>query len=116
MSGGQLHAIYWDGPDGAPHQLGPLNAPPDDFSWAAAVDAAGDVVGNTLDAKYLPFGFFSSRGSGVTRVGDADRGEGTASVAGITADGTKMLGHVNATAQSAAEEDPSCWTSPSAAG
>src|SRR3954471_14238365 len=44
-SGGQVHAIYWDGPDGAPHQLGPLNAPPDDFSAAVGVDSAGDVVG-----------------------------------------------------------------------
>jgi probable HAF family extracellular repeat protein len=95
-AGGQLHALYWDGVGGAPNRLGPLSSGNSDFSQAVAVDNAGDVVGNTLDVNSRQIGFVSSHGNGITQVGASVGGEfGTTSVAGITPDGTTMLGHVN---------------------
>src|SRR3954469_15243300 len=86
-SNGQLHALYWDGVAGAPHQLGPLSSGTSDFSQANAVDNAGDVVGITLDANSASIGFFSPRGSGITEVGKGIGGEFShASIAGITPD------------------------------
>ena len=50
-SSGQVHALSWDGPNGAARQLGPLSSGHSDFSSANAVDDAGDIVGNSLDAN-----------------------------------------------------------------
>jgi hypothetical protein len=95
-SSGQIHANFWDGPNGVARQIGPLSPGTSDFSSANAVDDAGDVVGNTLGTNYVPFGFFAAGGSGPASVGKGVGGEfGNTSVAGITPDGQRMLGQVN---------------------
>jgi CSLREA domain-containing protein len=109
------HAIYWDSPTDAAHQIGPLAPTSDgDFSAATGVTSAGEVVGFSLAADYTQFGFLRTAGGALTRVGDADRDGGSTSVAGITPDGTHILGHVGTAEHNGAATGWYLW--PSAGG
>jgi CSLREA domain-containing protein len=109
------HALYWDGPTDTPHQIGPLAPSGEgDFSAATGVDSAGEVVGFSLAADYSQFGFLRTAAGAITRVGDADRDGGSTSVAGITPDGTHLLGHVGTAEHGGAATGWYLW--PSAGG
>jgi hypothetical protein len=93
------HGEYWDGPDDAPHQVGPVEGEDkNDYSEVTDVTTSGEMVGQTVDSTATAFaflGFHASASGAITRVGTT--ADGTTSVAGITPDGTKMFGHASGT-------------------
>ncbi len=95
---GDVHAVYWDGV-AAPTQIGPL-IPGTDFSQAADVDGAGNVVGSTQGGSphYLVGYYAAAGGSPVpVGVGNLDADKGSSKVGAISGDGSTLLGEVTGT-------------------
>jgi hypothetical protein len=92
----QVHAVYWDG-IAAPTPLGPFIAG-DDFSDAADVDFAGNVVGTgLLRAPAWSVGYYAPGGGSLIQVGGANFNPATgggSTIGAITGDGQTILGRV----------------------
>lgn len=114
---GGVHAVYWESPtDPVSHQLGPFATLTEDYSTTSGVDAAGQIAGTTIETDGRNTGFLATPGSGVVRVGSADRGTGVTSTVGVTPDGSGFLGRVGGTANNGAADGWYLWPGPGAAG
>ena len=95
--GNDFHAIFWNGV-GPPTQVGPIASfgPGSDGSQANGVDAAGDVVGETVGPSQKSFqetGFVSKNGGPPSTAGRGDSGvDGSSDIGAITPDGRLLLG------------------------
>lgn len=119
--GGDVHAVYWDPPYSAqPVQAGPIGTVTagGDYSLGEGIDAAGDIVGRTVDAtdphSWKPTAFVLASGT-LTKVGTADAADGVPQAHAISGDGTKILGELNG-ATGANESHNGWYLWPSAGG